>query len=1055
MRSFFCSILFTLAAACSSLAQTYSFRYYTKDNGLPNSYIYAIDQAKNGPLNLSTGDGFYSFDGQNFNALKGKNTLSENFVTTHFTDSRGITWLGYLQEGLSCISNARHNKINYEAIKGYRVTQFIEYPSKRLLVATLGGGIFTIDSSFHIQPLNKEGIQSVNTIAANGNEVLAGSNEGLFICTDKSCEPCGIPELRDVKIKKIIPAAYISQAYWVATEGSGLYCIRKKSREYVVLRKITDELQSKEKKISDIYYDADHNLWLTLFGEGIRRFTFLNANPAAITECLIIDETNGLPNNYIQTIFQDYEGNMWFGTFGGGLIEKPVETFSFYKNRDGAGKENVFAILSDREQNLWIGSDLGLSVNTFLRGKQSIRFGKQNGFVKDEVHCLLQDMEGLIWVGTNTSGIYIYDPVNKKFRNFSREYQLPVWPVNCMLQAKDGGIVIGTQEGAHFYDPKKKAVKTVTTLEGLLHNDVLGLFEDSKHRIWFCSHQAPPYYLHDSEFTVFKDIPGLDSYNINSATEDSHGNIWIASEGDGVFVFNDNIFVNYTEKHGLLSNYCYSITTDINKSVWISHKNGLSEKREAYRNFYTHTKADGLNFTENNLNAFSRDADNNIWFGTPEGIVRYNPANSSDRTTEPRLEIAGVYLNNVFYKAGEKIVKRFDKYNTRIEFTGISLTDPAKVMYKYRLLGVDSIWQMTNNRFVEYPRLTDGVYVFQVMARNSEGRWTSNPAELRFEILLPYWKRLWFYVLLMLMVVAIASLFIYFRTRNLRRTKAYLELKVKQKTFLLQREKENVEKIKGELEIKNKDITDSINYAKRIQKALMPNKRFILNRLPQTFIFFRPRDIVSGDFYWFAETENDYIIAAVDCTGHGVPGAFMSLIGSTLLNEIVNTRQITSPARILTELNSKIVETLKQERAAFSSYDGMDMAICTINKKKTRCLFASAYRPLYFVRNGELREIKGNSYSIGGKNIMGEKVFDEHEVTLEKNDMLYIFSDGYGDQFSEVNHKKFTTRRLKTLLTLVSEHDVQQQRERIKENFEYWKGKEEQVDDVLIIGIRI
>ena len=204
---------------CGIRAQTYRFYHYTKDNGLPNAYIYSIDQDRNGFLNLASADGFFSFDGKYFNKPKGKNTLPENFITTHFTDSREITWLGFLQEGISCISNTKHNKINYQDIKGYRVTQFIEPEKNRILVSTQGGGIFSIDSLFRIAPFNNSSIRSINTIAFNKGEVLAGTNEGLFVCTANDCRQTGITELQQKRIKKIIPAAFISQAFWVAAEG--------------------------------------------------------------------------------------------------------------------------------------------------------------------------------------------------------------------------------------------------------------------------------------------------------------------------------------------------------------------------------------------------------------------------------------------------------------------------------------------------------------------------------------------------------------------------------------------------------------------------------------------------------------------------------------------------------------------------------------------------------------------------------------------------------------------------------------------------------------------
>ncbi|MBA3683571.1 MAG: SpoIIE family protein phosphatase, partial [Bacteroidetes bacterium] len=351
-------------------------------------------------------------------------------------------------------------------------------------------------------------------------------------------------------------------------------------------------------------------------------------------------------------------------------------------------------------------------------------------------------------------------------------------------------------------------------------------------------------------------------------------------------------------------------------------------------------------------------------------------------------------------------------------------------------------------------KLGDGEYTFQLIACNGEGQCNILPVEISFSIDEPLWKKWWFYIGLSSLLMIIVNYVIYLRTRRLKKTEVLLRGMVEEKTQLLQQEKEEVEKVKTQLEVKNKDITDSINYAKRIQEALLPSKNMILDKLPDTIIYYRPRDIVSGDFYWFAETADTYIIAAIDCTGHGIPGAFMSLIGSTLLNEIIYDYQFTEPAKILSELNEKVIKTLNQKTNINSSYDGMDMSVCSISKDKRTCLFAGAHRPLYLINEHGLREIKGSPLSIGGDLKEGKKLFQEHTIYLNKGDMLYIFSDGYSDQFNELG-KKFTTKRLKAMLLEINNESIKTQYHAIKEKFESWTGNGHQIDDVLIIGIRV
>lgn len=354
------------------------------------------------------------------------------------------------------------------------------------------------------------------------------------------------------------------------------------------------------------------------------------------------------------------------------------------------------------------------------------------------------------------------------------------------------------------------------------------------------------------------------------------------------------------------------------------------------------------------------------------------------------------------------------------------------------------------------------------------------------------------------------------RLIRIRAAKKRLEMIVEERTLEVVKQKEIVEQ-------KNRDILDSINYAKLIQESILPPADKLKKIFPQSFILFKPKDIVSGDFYWFTMIEsgkgkmgtsvsntnagtgkhtvsptlpltNSFIIASVDCTGHGVPGAFMSMIGNAFLNEIVNKRGINQPAKILRALNDEIVNALKQTESS-ETKDGMDIALVNLEysisdlefKAKTpkqetgkwKMEYAGAFNPLYIIRKNiinselvnnekarlfsdDLCEIKGNRFPIG-MNKVGEtlsqggniKDFTNHKINLQKGDTIYIFSDGYSDQFGGPKGKKFAYKHFKQLLLNIQHLTMEKQCETLDNTFENWKGDEEQIDDVLVIGIRI
>ncbi len=254
---------------------------------------------------------------------------------------------------------------------------------------------------------------------------------------------------------------------------------------------------------------------------------------------------------------------------------------------------------------------------------------------------------------------------------------------------------------------------------------------------------------------------------------------------------------------------------------------------------------------------------------------------------------------------------------------------------------------------------------------------------------------------------------------------------------------------------KNKDITDSIKYAKRIQEAILPTRLFEQEVSNSGFIFYRPKDIVSGDFYWMHKEQNKLLISAVDCTGHGVPGAFMSIVGYNILNKIVKEHGVTQPNLILDELNKGVTESLRQTEKDSTVKDGMDISLCSINYDTLELSYAGAYNPLWIVRGNTLIELEANKFPIG--TFIGERIntFDNNKFKLEKNDMIYLFTDGYADQFGGPNGKKFKYKQFKNSLVENSSKSPSEQRLALELALDNWMGSLQQVDDVLVIGIKI
>jgi serine phosphatase RsbU (regulator of sigma subunit) len=301
------------------------------------------------------------------------------------------------------------------------------------------------------------------------------------------------------------------------------------------------------------------------------------------------------------------------------------------------------------------------------------------------------------------------------------------------------------------------------------------------------------------------------------------------------------------------------------------------------------------------------------------------------------------------------------------------------------------------------------------------------------------------YILFGLVVIVFVAVVIFFQTRSLYKARKLLS----DKELAL----EQIEKQKLELELRDKNLTDSLIYAQRIQEAMLPSEEYFRRYFRESFIFFKPKDIVSGDFYWIGEKGDKIFVVAADCTGHGVPGALMSMIGLEIIDKAINEDNIENPSAILEIMNKGLEKTFSREKNIGTIIrDGMDIGLCVVDRRRKKAEYSGAFFPLYIIRNNTLTEIKGDKIIIG---MNPESIeYTSHEVDLMDDDIIYIFSDGYVDQFGGSENKKFMYRRFRYLLTRIHSFPVDDQKSILDDNIKTWMSGNQQLDDMMVLGFK-
>jgi ligand-binding sensor domain-containing protein/serine phosphatase RsbU (regulator of sigma subunit) len=1065
-----------------------SFTNYSRDQGLINNTILSILEDKNGNLWFGTDEGVSRYDGRSFINYTIAQGLANNVVQNIIEDRKGIIWFGTVG-GLSRYDGKSFTNFTIsQGLADDYVFCLAEDKEGNLWCGTKDGASCYDGKSFTnyttAQGLANNSIKSIK-IDKRGN-VWFGANGWISCYHGKSFTNYSvIQNFANNAVKNIVEDKRGN--LWFATDKGGVLCYDGESFiNYTTAQGLANN------NVETITEDKMGNLWFGTYGGGITRYdgrSFVNYTTA-----------QGLADNLVLSITEDKKGNLWFGTYTSGVLCYDGKSFTHFTTFQGLPYNTVMSITEDHQGNLWFGT-YGGGISCY-NGKSFTNYTTVQGLANDIVMSIIEDQKGNLWFCTFGGGVSCYD--GKSFINYTTAQGLANNKVWNVTEDQKGNLWFSTYGGgASCYDGK--SFTNYTTAQGLGNNDVRKVTEDREGNLWFGTAGNGISRYDGKSFISYTTSQGLSDNMVTQVAITQEQSIAIGTNlGVTLLVsFNLNLpgknlqrsipaqnnltnaeLKNYTPVFEIYNSAKGYPVKDVNSGhdamykdskgmLWIatgSDKTGLArfDYRAINKNklppavFIQSIKINNENICWNNLNTPNKvnpaTTDSNT---TPANIIEEATTlgrvlNEAERDTM-RLKFADIKFDNIasFYPLPENLVLPHHNNNVTFDFAAIEPAKPFLVRYQYLLEGYDNNWSpVTNKTTATFGNIYEGTYTFKLKAQNSLGSW-SDPVTYTFQVLPPWWRTWWMYSIYVILIIAFIILIVRWNGKRLKERAKELTQEVQMAT------KEIVEQQKI-VEEKNKNITDSINYALRIQTAFLPKKEEISTHLPQSFILFKPKDIVSGDFYFFHKAvslkvkkgEELLFIAAADCTGHGVPGAFLSMVGSERLTDAV--QQSSQPSEILSLLNKGVKNSLHQSGKDESTRDGMDIAICSVDIENRIVTYAGANRPLWLIRKGqtEIEEIKSTKTAIGGLTADNQD-FESHELTLKQGDTFYIFSDGYADIFNGENNKKLTTKKFKQILLNIQNKTMQEQEQHLEEFIENWKAGTEQIDDILVIGIKV
>ena len=818
-------------------------------------------------------------------------------------------------------------------------------------------------------------------------------------------------------------------------------------------------------------------------------------------------------------------GNFAIGTIRSGLliINRKGELVDHLDQSTGLTDDNVWTLFLDNDDNLWLGQDMGVSL---VEVTSPLRFtNHEMGFdvaVED-----LEVYDGQLFMGTRDGTYYydsttiraleevgadrsVFDPINlidNKTFNLTQGHDallagaqqglyrmvglqkelVVVGNFRTAIEAHDyPGFFVGCDPSVVLFDQQGGSDSLVEIEEIPACYDIIENTQYSEGvEVWGGTHSKEivrmrfyPNSDRAREITIFDSTAGFRYSEVNVLKYDDailfgcDSGVYAFDESTQRF-FEDERFIHYVQHEGKEERVgVFRMTETTNGNILAVRAGGwyLGAKKNATEWEWSDSRFKPIEVGDPRSVAINPES-GVIYFGGLSGLASYDPALpvKIDSTIEVLIREVGLGEDSILFagtfrdeKGGitklQPVEKRpalpYSFNSITLHYSALIYTQTEGTEYSYVLENFDEEWSAwSSTTYRRYTNLDAGDYTFLVKARNAY-EFESEPTEYHFTILPPWYQTLWAYLMYAVVSILIIAVAVKLNSRRLIKANQRLQELVDEKTYEVREQKEEIEAQRDDIAKKNKSLTDSINYAKTLQQAILPAPSLISEVFPQHFVFFRPRDIVSGDFYYFHEKEDKAFFAAIDCTGHGVPGALVSMTGSNFLNQVIVERDLDDPGEILSGLNAGVKSVFKKQGSMAEANDGMDIALCVYHKADRKIRFAGAHNPMVVIRNGEIHAIKGDRTPIGGRTGL-DYDFTVHEFQCEPGDWVYVFSDGFPDQFGGPDNRKYMVSRFKKFLVTLEGSSPEQRVERLDNELVTWQGRSARIDDVLVFGVQI
>lgn len=1027
--------------------------------------------------------------------------LTNSFVSALFEDQKGYLWVGTLA-GLN-----RYNGYDFTRFKSIgkdsstlsnaAITSIAQLDADRIVIGTRSGlNVYNylnnkflrvkLDSTI----LNYKKKQNIHSIVLNSvGGKLVGTDDGIL--------------LYDVNKNELRPIFMGHQTFlngWTIQSlcfdrignlwagGKKMESGKLISRVFkcnLSTRSITEITAYEGGSSGHVGISEDYlgNIWVAV-DDGL-----VNINPSTL-----VQNFYKAPQKFYSNVSYTHtkDNTIWqcFWSFGLTAFDIDKKEFKIYQNDPDNEKSlmsnKCWALFKDENDILWIGSDIGLQKLTNSRPSMEIIKRKyqnpNNSFLANRISAVIpsQNHNNLCFVGVDGEGFSVYDRLNKTSVNFGpgannkNEERF----VSQFLEDTNGDVYIAGQNHFHkisftnnipwvksffklqehytaniIQDPHNKNLLWMGGIGEIFSfnkqnqqfdfikepNGITGLFAASFY------YKGLLYFTHTSGLTVFnpvnheiKNLKIPDVGSLTNALVINDSTVLLSSQYLGLIKYHPN-----SNKHEIVFRQTDQLFPEINgmvyyrNFVWMATGHGLIRWNPLTNEYSEITGDDGLpSETVHQLNVL----EGYFYIATQNGLVIFNPDFQVSHFNIPKIEVTSVKgSGNSFLQEniinGEEIILEEQQNSFQVNFTLFDFNMPEKNSFKFKMLPLDKEWKNLGNRHsVYFNDLLPGTYVFELMGANADNTWCSEPSRLTIKIVPPFYKSNWFYYFSVSLAIFMVIAFVIIRFISNERKQKRLEEIISQRT--------------AEIQEKRAELMDSITYAERIQKAIFVGEDILPANIPESFILYKPKDKVSGDFYWIGKYKDLLIVFAGDCTGHGVPGAMLSIVGTSLLNKIVYEENTYLPGLILTRLNYLFYNQLSLKETNIR--DGMDASVLTINLVNKTAYFSAAKNDCCYIVNNELFELKAQRNSIGES---GDIQFSSQTVPYGEGRNFYLFSDGVKDQFGGPKQKKLSSKRFKQILMKASLLPVHEQQKFILDLLNSWKAGLPQTDDIMVIGL--